>query len=242
MGFSEYTDISFRAFVHSDKQQEIAQRKHSILKSVYDYHKTAPSSVLFIGFNPAMLLCEAAQVYATEISKQAEDWLANSGLAVTVIAADDLYNYGKNFDAVVAMEEYFTFSDTEDSQKSQFEQICKITRKVLITTLRDYKNQDFKDREFSLPAVIKNDTQDLVVLEHHDYNDPDRNAWTRNVYEILGDSMRASRGFHCRHMFFKQCAKFGYDAGAQEFLVHKNLMYKSLLKKNYEHVISIKFK
>jgi hypothetical protein len=241
MGFLEYTDVSFRAFVHSEKQQEIAQRKHSIVKSVYDYHRSVPQSVLFIGFNPAMLLCEAQDVYATEISAEAEEWLANAGLSVKVISAEDLYNYGKNFDAVVAMEEYFTFTDSETGQKALFEMICQVTRKIMITTLRDYKNQEFKDREFSMPAVVKNSHDDLIFLEHHDYNDPDRNVWNRSVYEIAGDQMRSNQGFRCRHMFFKQCAKFGYDAGALEFLVHKNLMYKSLIKKNYEHVISIKF-
>jgi hypothetical protein len=47
--------------------------------------------------------------------------------------------------------------------------------------------------------------------------------------------------FNCRQMFFKQCAKFSIDAGAQDFLIHKNIMYKSLIKKNYEHVISMRF-
>ena len=36
-------------------------------------------------------------------------------------------------------------------------------------------------------------------------------------------------------------AKFSIDAGANNFYVHKNLMYKSLIKKNYEHVITISF-
>jgi hypothetical protein len=47
--------------------------------------------------------------------------------------------------------------------------------------------------------------------------------------------------FERRTMFFKQLAKFSMDAGAVNFLVHRNLMYKSLLKKNYEHVVSIQF-
>ena len=44
-----------------------------------------------------------------------------------------------------------------------------------------------------------------------------------------------------RALYFKQLAKFSHDAGAVGFNVHKNLMYKSLIKKNYEHVISIRF-
>jgi hypothetical protein len=42
-------------------------------------------------------------------------------------------------------------------------------------------------------------------------------------------------------MYFKQLAKFSMDAGASDFIVHKNLMYKSVIRKNYEHVISIRF-
>jgi hypothetical protein len=47
--------------------------------------------------------------------------------------------------------------------------------------------------------------------------------------------------FARRSMFFKQMANFSIAAGARQFYVHKNLMYKSLIKKNYEHVISISF-
>jgi len=63
------------------------------------------------------------------------------------------------------------------------------------------------------------------------------------VYEIAHpDSQFASYGpFDRRTMYFKQLAKFSMDAGATYFQVHKNLMYKSLNKKNYEHVISITF-
>jgi len=62
------------------------------------------------------------------------------------------------------------------------------------------------------------------------------------VYEINAANALTTYGvFQRRTMFFKQLAKFSMDAGAVNFLVHKNLMYKSLIKKNYEHVVSIQF-
>ena len=61
------------------------------------------------------------------------------------------------------------------------------------------------------------------------------------VYELLGNDANTAGPYNRRSMFFKQMAKFSIDAGAKEFYVHKNLMYKSLIKKNYEHVISISF-
>ena len=71
-----------------------------------------------------------------------------------------------------------------------------------------------------------------------------RDAETRStVYEITnpGNEMTVYGEFDRRTMFFKQLAKFSMDAGAVNFLVHKNLMYKSPIKKNYEHVVSIQF-
>lgn len=241
MGFLEYSDISFRAFVFAAKQQEIINRKYSILNAVFDHYRLTPKSVLFVGFNPAVLQCDAEQIYIADLSAEAGDWLRGQGVNFEELATDDLHNYGKQFDAVVAMEEYFTFANTEAEQKTQFDMICKTVKQIVITTLRDYKNQEFKDREFSMPAVLKNDTDTRLFLEYHEYDAVDRNAWTRSVYEITGSELKTNTGFLCRHMFFKQCAKFGYDAGAKEFLVHKNLMYKSIIRKNYEHVISLKF-
>jgi len=241
MGFLEYSDISFRAYVFGNKQQEIVQRKHSILKSCYDYYAMEPSSILFVGFNPAILQCTADKIYVAEISPEVESWLHSNGVPFELVQIEDLFNYGKTFDAVIAVEEYFTFFNEEAKQKTQFEMICKTVKKIMITTLRDYKNQEFKDREFSMPAVVRGDAGTTIFLEYHEYDATDRNAWSRVVYEINDNQLRVNSRFHCRQMFFKQCAKFGYDSGATEFLVHKNLMYKSLIKKNYEHVISIKF-
>ena len=47
--------------------------------------------------------------------------------------------------------------------------------------------------------------------------------------------------FARRTMYFKQLANFSLAAGSTDFIVHKNLMYKGLIKKNYEHVITITF-
>jgi hypothetical protein len=80
-----------------------------------------------------------------------------------------------------------------------------------------------------------------VFVEHHNYDHNDRNNWSTTVYELQGKESIVYGPFARRSMYFKQMAKFSIDAGAKEFYVHKNLMYKSLIKKNYEHVISISF-
>jgi hypothetical protein len=157
------------------------------------------------------------------------------------VEENDLGNYRKQFDWVVAADEYFTFADSDLDQKNKVVEICNLAREYVITTCKDYKNQDFKDREFSVPALIRNTEKNRVYLEFHDYDLQDRNKWNTKVFEINEDQLVHSGPFNRRAMFFKQLAKFSSDAGAVGFSVHKNLMYKSLIKKNYEHVISIQF-
>lgn len=82
-----------------------------------------------------------------------------------------------------------------------------------------------------------------MFFEFHDWNFKDRSAWKSWMFEITNPETTVVEygPYDRRTMYFKQLAKFSKDAGAQDFLVHKNLMYKSMVRKNYEHVISIRF-
>jgi hypothetical protein len=242
MDFIKYNDIVFRSYQFTDKKQDAITRKYEIIKAVLDYYRLQSKSFLFVGFNPAIFALTGKDITVTQVSETCLDAIRQHTPGIKHVPWDHLIIDKDRFDVVIAMDEFLTFAETEDSQKRVLEQICQLSREIAITTLKDYKNQGFKDREFSQPSVIKTQDSTRIFVEYHDYDMQDRNAWTRSVYEIEGDDVRANRGFRCRQMFFKQCAKFSIDAGAQEFLVHKNLMYKSLIKKNYEHVISIKFR
>jgi hypothetical protein len=141
------------------------------------------------------------------------------------------------------MDEYFTFASSDQEQQLKIAKICNLAKHFVISTIRDYKNQDFKDRDFSTPALIRNGANSKIFLESHNWDLKDRTLWNSMVYEITQSTgeMKSYGMFNRRTMFFKQLAKFSIDAGAVNFLVHKNLMYKSVIKKNYEHVVSIQF-
>jgi hypothetical protein len=139
------------------------------------------------------------------------------------------------------MDEYFTFADSDQAQQEKIAKICNLATAFVVSTIRDYKNQDYKDREFSQPVSVRNGKDTRIFLENHDWDLKDRTLWDTMIYEIEGSSLKTYGIFDRRTMFFKQLAKFSMDAGAVNFLVHKNLMYKSLIKKNYEHVVSIQF-
>jgi hypothetical protein len=243
MTFSSYTDAILSALKANLKFADIIARKQEILDGVYSTENLNPTSVLFIGFNPTILSCSADTIAVTEISDAAQQFLIGNNVKFTYIDPADLPNFQKKFQCVIAMDEYFTFAESEQDQQNKIFNICQLATDFVISTLRDYKNQDYKEREFSIPAQVRNGVTGQLFLESHEWDQKDRTHWNTMLYEVnrtTGNTISYGP-FERRTMFFKQLAKFSMDAGAAHFLVHKNLMYKSLLKKNYEHVISIQF-
>lgn len=242
MNFATYTDATLSALTFNPKLHDQVARKQEILDGVYRTENLEPQSILFVGFSPAILSCQAKTIAVTEISDRAQQFLTEQGVKFTYIVPEELSAYKKSFDCVIAMDEYFTFAESDQEQQDKIAKICNLATAFVISTVRDYKNQDYKDREFSTPALIRNSGDYKTFVELHDWDLKDRTRWNTMVYEISKDSSLTTYGqFERRTMFFKQLAKFSMDAGAVNFLVHKNLMYKSLLKKNYEHVVSIQF-
>ena len=241
--FARYTDASLTAFEFNPKAHDAVARKQEILDNIYRFHNFTPSTILFMGFNPVILSTKAKKVYVADISDKARAFLDSKSVKYEYIPNNELCNYLKTFDAVIAMDEYFTFAGTDARQQELVKEISLLAREMIISTLRDYKNQDFKEREFSTPAVVRGATSNKFFVESHDWDLSDRNAWSTTVYEIANpaNTLETYGPFDRRTMYFKQLAKFTADANAVGFTVHKNLMYKSLIKKNYEHVISIRF-
>lgn len=241
MSFESYTDCLLQAFLAHQKPEDVIRRKKEILDGVARFHNFTPNSILFVGFSPAILACSSRHIAVTNIGPAARKLLDSYNIDYKYIDSKDLVHYEKAFEVAVLLDEYFTFADSDTEQRNLVTEICSVVSEYMITTCRDYKNQDFKDKEFSIPALIRGSNQNNIYLEFHNHNLVDKNQWTTQVYEIANTQMHASGPYNRRAMFFKQLAKFSSDAGAVGFSVHKNLMYKSLIKKNYEHVISIQF-
>tara|TARA_Y100000389_G_scaffold47203_1_gene42260 strand:- start:7 stop:738 length:732 start_codon:yes stop_codon:yes gene_type:complete len=239
--FATYTEMSLRALQFNPKSQEVVDRKKEILQTITTHHGKTPSSILFYGFNPLILISQCENISVTEITDATKKYLADKKVKYTYIDEKDLGEYDKSFDWVVACDEYFTFANSEDHQLGKVQKTSKLVKDLLVTTFRDYKNQDFRDREFSHPLAVRRDGNSKVFLEHHNHTAHDRNAWETMIYEMNGQEVSTDGPHNRRSMFFKQMAKFSLDAGGKNFYVHKNLMYKSLIKKNYEHVISISY-
>lgn len=236
--FEKYNDVLLDAFKNNSRSHEIIIKKKEILNELFDYHDVNIEHILFVGFNPGILDTGRYQVSVTQVSKEVQDFLTSAGVNFKLI---DLNDGNHNFDVIIATDEYFTFAETDQDQKKLVEALCSSCRRFIVTTLKDYKNQDFKEREFSYPIVVKDDSSKRIYLEHYEFDPSDRNLSFGTNYIIADDGLTLIGPFARRNMFFKQLAKFSLDCGASNFLVHKNLMHKSIIKKNYEHIITIKF-
>jgi len=239
--FARYTETSVKAYQFNPKKNEIIDRKKEILDSIIDHYGSSPSSVLFYGFSPLMLGCNSKQIAVASITSEIKTFLDTLSIKYSYIKEEDLTQYRKKFNWVIAGDEYFTFAQSEQEQMTKIQETCSLAQDLMITTLKDYKNQDFRDREFSQPLAVHCQNNTKIFLENHDHDLTDRNSWQTTVWELEKTKSNVYGPFARRSMYFKQMAKFSIDAGAKNFFVHKNLMYKSLIKKNYEHVISISF-
>lgn len=241
ISFESYSQIILEAFLINPRKHELIVKKQEILDNISVQKNSKPSSILFVGFGPWILSTGVGNISVTEINEQTKNYLDHKQVKYTYINPDDLGQHTKAFDWVVAADEYFTFVENEEQQREKIFTLASVAKQMIITTLKDYKNQEFKDREFSIPLSIRGEDQNKIFLEFNNHDFKDKNSWTSKVYSIENDTMVTHGPFPRCAMYFKQMAKFSIDAGASEFYVHKNLMYKSLIKKNYEHVISISF-
>ena len=64
MTFSNYTDATLSALIFNPKASDVIARKQEILDGVYRTENLQPTSVLFVGFNPAILSCTAKTIAA----------------------------------------------------------------------------------------------------------------------------------------------------------------------------------
>ena len=238
----EFTGVSsavLAAFAAYQRQDDLVERKYQLLNTVLKASNDTGGSILFLGFDPWVLADWGTRnIFVGMITDDVAQYLDDNDVFYTRLFDNEIHNTIP-FDVVVAADEMLTYADND--QRDRVDLLSELANELFITTLRDYKNQTAQARDFSTPTVIKNDEDFSVFMEYHHYEYKVKNSWTSYIYEN-GAQINTYGGFKRQPMFFKQLAKFAYDAGAVNFTIHKDLMFKSLLKKNYEHLISVSFK
>ena len=241
--FATLSNVNLIAFKNNNRSNDVVTKKQEIINNLGQFHNLVPTAPLFVGFSSFVMAGYAGEISITSVGQEVLDYLTSKGIKYRYIPEIELVNYRKGFDVVFAVDEYFTYANSDQMQKDLVGQISSLATDYVITTLRDYKNQDYKDREFSQPSIVRDNEASTVFLESHAWSHQDRSNWSSTVYAINQNtqSLMTFGNFNRRTMYFKQLANFSNAAGATDFVVHKNLMYKGLIKKNYEHVITITF-
>ena len=80
-----------------------------------------------------------------------------------------------------------------------------------------------------------------MFINHRTWDPTDRQRFINHWLWIEEDKLQGTSKTVRRTMYFKQLAKFTSDHGGKNFSIHKNLFYKPLLSKAFEHVISIDY-
>ena len=235
--FEQYSDILLTAYQTSVCADDFATKKTEILNEIFYHYNITADDVLFVGFSPGMLKITNRNIFVTQVSKEVCDFLSEKNVVYTYVDFDTIKE--KSFPTVIAFDEYFTFANEDLEQREMVDRLMAIAQGHVITTLKDYKNQDYREKEFSYPVMIQNQDENKIFFEHYLHDQADRNLNQGTIYIVDNEGVTLVGPFNRRAMFFKQLAKFSLDAGAKNFLVHKNLMYKSTIKKNYEHIITI---
>ena len=148
---------------------------------------------------------------------------------------------GETFDYAIAADEWLTVAETEDEQREKINMLKNLCRKGVYTTVKDYKNMTYNQRNFYEPFQLKNSAGDVILFKHRKWNDHDRQSWTEVNYALQDDVILHHSTVNKRTMYFKQLAKLASDAGSKSFQVEKKLMYKSLFSKNQDYIVYISF-
>ncbi len=152
---------------------------------------------------------------------------------------------GSPVDTLFAVDEFLTYADSEEHQISLIKQLCTSTKMRLVITVRDYKNDVYRG-EFDKPYYqIDSIGRELVINERTVWSKVDKQAWEHTTYvtHFASDDSEVIKTstINRRALYFKQLAKFCYDAGCRNFQVLQGESYKPLFKRYFENIIIVEF-
>jgi hypothetical protein len=235
---AQYWQLIKHMGLYNDRWEESLDTKYDIIADLISNLDIQPSSILFVTFNPIAL--KLAKKYPITIICNSELKTIFDFSNVTKVV-DSIDKLECKYDLVIALDEYFSYADSEQSQRNLMNDITKVTNGWLVTTLQDYKNfAPHKKNQIDSTGV--NGINNYIILENSIADRMDKQLWDHYWYCIkdhrdllvIGPTKR-------RTMYFKQLAKYSSDAGSTQYVIQKNLLYKGFFSKHFEHIITVKF-
>lgn len=221
----------------NDKWADTVITKAKIIDNLIKSINPDTKTILFPCFNPIISFLK--NYYEVTVVCSAELFLIFDLTNVTHV--ESISSLSKPYDVVVALDEFFTYGDSEKSQRDLLDGVVRVTNGWLITTLLDYKNfAPYKKNQIA--AVSINGDNNYIMLESCIADKTDKQLWYHYRFCIKDNTNLITIGPVTRHtMYFKQLAKYSSDAGSKQYVIQKNLLYKGFFSKNFEHIITVKF-
>lgn len=222
---------------YNDKWADIVTTKTDILDGLIRNIDPTAKAVLFTSFNPIAL--ELSNNY--DVSVICDKSFSSSFDFTNIKRFSKVEELSQKYDVVIALDEYFTYADSEDQQRHLLDQLVPYIDGWLITTLQDYKNFA-PHKKNQIDALGINGEHNYIVLENSIADRTDKQVWDHYFYCIRDHLDLMTIGpIKRRTMYFKQLAKYSSDAGSKQYVIQKNLLYKGFFSKNFEHIITVKF-
>lgn len=219
----------------NEKWDETVATKADIIDKLIKSIKPNAKNILFTGFNPIAL--NLASYYNITV-------VCNTELMfdlTKIKQVNSISDINQQFDIVVALDEYFTYGDSELAQRDLLEQVARLTNGWLITTLQDYKNFA-PHKKNQIDASYVSNGNNYIMLESNVADKTDKQLWNHYRFCIKNHSELITIGPTARRtMYFKQLAKYSSDANSKQYVVQKNLLYKGFFSRNFEHIITVNF-
>ena len=228
--------LKIQQVIDNSRWLEQAQAKFDILDKLFVNLDISPNTILLTSFNPIVILLENHYdciVVADQSLKYA--WQSKSEFV------DNIKDLKEKFDVCLALDEYFTYVETEQEQRTLLEDIKAVTDGYLITTLQDYKNSA-PHKKSQVDTIATYGTSESIILDQNILDKNNRQNWKNYIYYIENHSDLTVLGPENRRtMYFKQLAKYSSDLNGSDYVIQKNLLYRGFFKKNYEHIITLRF-
>jgi len=161
---------------------------------------------------------------------------------------DNLYlesvDSSKKYDTVIAFDEYFTYADTEESQRQMIESAANMLAPggILLASMRDYKNNPVHKRNLGDSSYININNTHHVIVEINSPDSIDNQVWTQTNFVIKNDDSAVAYELgNRRTLYFKQLAKYCKDAQSKQFGVLREHFWKSPWRRTAEHIAWARF-
>ena len=150
----------------------------------------------------------------------------------------------KKYDTVLALDETFTYADSEESQKAIIADAARLLAPggILLASIRDYRNNPVHKRNLGDSSYININNTHHVVVEINRPHAGNNQSWTQTNFVIENDDAATAYELGDRRtLYFKQLAKYCNDAGCKQFGVLKEHFWKSPWKRSMEHIAWSRF-